>query len=85
MIKNSFGSYFSSYKPLQLDSSKFVNFSINFKEKLLSALSDDIAIDDNSFFRGKLSANVKEAALQFDVPYFRYEDKVFTQLRFDIR
>ena len=81
MVKNSFGSYFSSYKPLQLDPSKFVNFSINFKEKLISALSDDIAIDDNSFFRGKLSAKVNEAALQFDVPYIRYEDKVFSHLR----
>ena len=80
MIKNSFGSYFSSYIPLQIDSSKFVNFSINFKEKLLSALSDDIAIDDSSFFRGKLSANVNEAALLFEIPYLRYEDKVFTQL-----
>jgi hypothetical protein len=84
MIKNSFGSYFSSYKPLQLDSSKFVNFSINFKEKLLSAISDDIAIDDNSFFRGKLSANVNETALQFDIPYIQYEDKVFTQLRLSL-
>jgi hypothetical protein len=84
MIKNSFGSYFSLYKPLQLDSSKFVNFSINFKEKLLSALSDDIAIDDNSFFRGKLSANVDETAMQFDIPYIQYEDKVFTQLRLSI-
>ena len=81
MVKNSFGSYFSTYKHLQLDPSKFVNFSINFKEKLISALSDDIAIDDNSFFRGKLSANVNEVALQFDVPYIRYEDKVFSQLR----
>ena len=81
MIKNSFGSYFSSYKPLQLDSSKFVNFSINIKEKLFRALSDDISIDDNSFFRGKLSANVNEAILQFDIPYIRYEDKVFSQLR----
>jgi hypothetical protein len=81
MIKNSFGSYFSSYEPLQLDSSKFVNFSINFKEKLISALSDDIAIDDNSFFRGKLSANENEAALQFDIPYIQYEDKFFTQFR----
>ena len=80
MIKNSFGSYFSSYIPLQIDSSKFVNFSINFKEKLLSALSDDIDIDDSSFFRGKLSANVNEAALLFEIPYIRYEDKVFTQL-----
>ena len=80
MIKNSFGSYFSSYIPLQIDSSKFVNFSINFKEKLLSALSDDIDIDDSSFFRGKLSANENEASLQLEIPYFRYEDKVFTQL-----
>ena len=84
MIKNSFGTYFPSYKPLKLDSSKFVNFSINFKEKFLTALSDDISIDDNSFFRGKLSADVKEAALQFDIPYIRYEDKVFTQLRLSI-
>ena len=84
MIKNSFGSYFSSYKQLHIDSSKFVNFSINFKEKLLSALSDDISIDDNSFFRGKLSANVNEAALQFDIPYFRYKDKVFTQLELSL-
>ena len=81
MIKNSFGSYFSLYKPLQLDSSKFVNFNINFKEKLLKALINDIAIDDNSFLRGKLSANVDEAALQFDIPYIRYEDKVFSQLQ----
>ena len=81
MIKNSFGSYFSSYKPLQLDSSKFVNFNINFKEKLIRALSDNIAIDDNSFFRGKLSANVNEAALQVDIPYIMYENKVFSQFR----
>ena len=84
MIKNSLGSYFSSYIPLQIDSSKFVNFSINLKEKLLSALSDDIVIDDNSFFRGKLSANENEASLQLDIPYFRYEDKVFTQFRLSL-
>jgi len=84
MIKNSFGSYFSSYKPLHLDSSKFINFSINFKEKLLRALSDNISIDDNSFFRGKLSANMNEAALQLDIPYIRYEDKVFSQFRFTL-
>ena len=81
MIKNSFGSYFSSYKPIKLDPSKFVNFNINFKEKFLKALSDDIEIDDNSFFRGKLSANVDEVAFQFDVPYFRYENKVFSQMQ----
>ena len=57
MIKNSFGSYFSSYKSLNIESSKFVNFNINFKKKLLRALSESIIIDDNSFFRGKLSAN----------------------------
>ena len=84
MIKNSLGSYFSSYTPLKIDSSKFVNFSINFKEKLLSALSDDITIDDNSFFRGKLSAKVNESALQFDIPYIRFEDKVFTQFRLSL-
>ena len=69
---------------MQLDSSKFVNFNINFKEKLLRALSDDIAIDDNSFFRGKLSANVNEVAFQFDIPYIPYENKVFSQIQFDI-
>ena len=81
MIKNSFGSYFSSYKPLPIDSSKFVNFNINFKKKLVSALSDNIGIDDNSFFRGKISANVKETALQLDIPFIRYDDKVFSQLQ----
>ena len=81
MIKNSFGSYFSTYKPIQLNPSKFINFSLNFKEKLLKALIDDIAIDDNSFFRGKLSAKVNESTLQFDVPYIQFEDKIFSQLR----
>lgn len=81
MIMNSFGSYFSSYKPMLIDSSKFVNFNINFKKKLLRALSDNIAVDDNSFFRGKISANVNETALQLDIPYIQYADKVFSQLQ----
>ena len=81
MVKNSIGSYFSSYTPLQVDSSKFVNFSINIKEKLFKAMNGNIAFDDNSFFRGKLSADISEATLQLDIPYARYKDKVFSQLR----
>ena len=80
MIKNSFGSYFSSYKSLNIESSKFVNFNINFKKKLLRALSESIIIDDNSFFRGKLSANANDTTFQFDFPYIQYEDNVFSKL-----
>ena len=84
MIKNSFGSYFSSYKSLNIDSSKFVNFNINLKKKLLRSLSENIIIDDNSFFRGKLSANTNETSLQFDFPYINFDDKVFSQLSFTL-
>ena len=82
MFRNSFGSYFSNYQSIEVDQSSFMNFNINLKEKFSGAFLEQISIPDDSFFRGKLSANPNDTFFQIDIPKIRFENNNFSEVRF---
>ena len=82
MLRNSFGSYFSNYQSIEVDQSSFMNFNINLKEKFSGAFLEQISIPDDSFFRGKLSANPNDTFFQIDIPKIRFENNNFSEVRF---
>lgn len=82
MFRNSFGSYFSNYQSIEVDQSSFMNFNINLKEKFSGAFLEQIIIPDDSFFRGKLSADPNDTFFQMDIPKIRFKNNNFSEVRF---
>ncbi len=82
MLRNSFGSYFSNYQPIEVNQSSFMNFNINLKEKFSGAFLEQITIPDDSFFRGKLSADPNDTFFQIDIPKISFENNNFSEVRF---
>ena len=82
MLRNSFGSYFSNYKSIEVDQSSFMNFNINLKEKFSGAFLEQITIPNDSFFRGKLSADPNYTFFQIDIPKIRFKNNYFSEVRF---
>ena len=80
MLRNSFGSYFSNYQSIEMDKSSFMNFNINIKEKFSGAILEQITIPDDSFCRGKLSANPNDTFFQIDIPNILYENNSFSEV-----
>lgn len=82
MFRNSLGSYFSNYQSIEVDQSSFMNFNINLKEKFSGAFLEQIIIPDDSFFRGKLSADPNDTFFQMDIPKIRFKNNNFSEVRF---
>ena len=84
MLSNSIGNSFANYKPIDVDPSKFVNFNLNLKEKFTRAFFDKIAIADDSFLRGKISALPQETFLRVDIPRMNYQKNTFSEIQLTI-
>lgn len=85
LIQNALGSQYENYIPKKVDSGQYADFNFNIKGKIARALfGEDIAIDDNTFVKGKVNAEKNLLKINIRSPQIRIKNTILTNANLQI-
>ena len=85
LMQNALGSQFSNFVPFEVSPNQYVDFNFNLRGKIASALfGDEVALDDNTFIKGKINPSKKLFQLNIRAPKLQVKTSKLDKLEIQI-
>ena len=85
LIQNALGSQYKNFIPNEVSPGQYVDFNLNVKGKIATALlGEDIIVDDNTFVKGKINSDKERFKINIRAPLIGVKNTIFTDANLQI-
>ncbi len=84
IVENSLGSLYQNYSPNPIATNSYIEYDLQFQNKIIDLLVPKLEIANETSFSGKITADTGEFILNMNAPFVKYDNNKFSNIQIDI-